>query len=594
MDAAVEAHLIRRRIALVVFGVLGVFLFSSEFMNAVFNNRLDARGVALGSRLVFAFKPTVVGIYLVFALILYLLIVRYLRPLLRFLVDGTCYEEARTAAINVPRVIIAFQLTAWTVGTLLYYMLKGWEAESGIPVWFGLPLKIAVGLPAGVYTSILFNLTLIRAKARLRITSLGTGENDRFSRNRDYWAVAAILVFVVVNLAYVSYYFALSTAAPDARNFYVPMLCAAAFYGGVSFGLIALSKREYFIQIESIRSTLERIVAGDRNLDSRIAIINYNELGEIAGTVNLIVDNFVQMLDRIGESAGIVLSSSRSLSNASHQQSVHANEQAAGAASIVQTMEEVDSHSKEIGSRAQNVEEAAQQMRTDIDAGSAAANRTIETMGDVRSSHAQLIERVQDLNARVRDIWEVVTIITGVARRIRMIAFNATLQASAAGKAGKGFEVVANEIRKLAEESVSSTADIDSRVQQVQAAADSLVETAQEDADRIHAAFDLTSEQKTTFESLLELSDTTAEAAESMSQRVSQQFDAFGRVLSSLKSISSGTTEFSSSIRDSNQTARSLSETVEMLEGIVRGEGRTSSRSRGDPVRSEGATRRRV
>jgi methyl-accepting chemotaxis protein len=56
-----------------------------------------------------------------------------------------------------------------------------------------------------------------------------------------------------------------------------------------------------------------------------------------------------------------------------------------------------------------------------------------------------------------------------------------------------------------------------------------------------------------------------------MSQRVSQQFDAFGRVLGSLKNISAGTSEFTASIEDSNQTARSLGETVAMLEDITRG-----------------------
>ena len=524
MKDAAEVQRIRRRIALVVFGVLGVFLFSSEFMNAVFNNRLDQLGVPIGERIVFAFKPTVVAIYLVFAFLLCVLIMRYLRPLVRFLTDGSGYEKARTAAINVPRVIIGFQLTAWTVGTLLYYALKGWEAESGIPVWFGLPLKVAVGLPAGVYTSILFNLILIPAKRRLEITALAADEDDRFSRHRDYWVVAAILVFVVVNLTYVSYYFARADIEPAAGNFYVPLLLAAAFYGGVSFGLMALSKREYFIQIESIRSTLRRMAVGDRQFDSRIAIINYNELGEIAGYANLIVDNFVRILGQIRDSAGTVFASSRSLSDASRRQSVHANEQASDTSRIVQTMEEIDSYSQEIGSRAKEVEDAAQRMRTQIDAGNTGTATTIETMDAVRSSHAALVEQVQDLDARLRDIWEVVTIITGIARRIRIIAFNATLQASAAGSAGKSFGVVADEIRKLAEETVESTGDIDSRVGQIQAVADTLVESASADSEKVGAAWDLANDQKATFDSLLELSNETAQDAATMSERVSRQF----------------------------------------------------------------------
>ncbi|MFW6212268.1 MAG: methyl-accepting chemotaxis protein [Spirochaetota bacterium] len=332
-----------------------------------------------------------------------------------------------------------------------------------------------------------------------------------------------------------------------------------------------LSKKEYFIQIESIRSTLKRMVAGDRHLDSRIAIINYNELGEIAGYVNQVVDNFMNILARVSQSAGIVLSSSRSLTHSGSQQSLRASEQVSTTTRIVHTMEEVDSHSQEIGTRARNVEDAAKRMRSEIDAGNDATTRAGETMERVRASHEALIGEVNELNERLGDIWEVVSIVSGIARKIRMIAFNATLQAAAAGRAGKSFEGVANEIRKLADETVSSSADIDERVKQVQSAAEQLVGSAKEDSEKIGAAWKLTREQQEIFASLLELSDTTAAAAVSMSERVSRQFEALGTVLGSLKSISAGTNEFSASIEDSNRTARSLSETVSVLEEITRG-----------------------
>jgi len=141
-----------------------------------------------------------IRIYIVFAGLLYFLIMRYLKPLFQFLTLGEQYGQARKAAINVPRIIIVFQFVAWTTGTTLYYFMKGWEAESGIPFSLGLPLKMAVGLPAGVYTSLLFNMILIEAKQKLTITSLKDGEDDSFSRNRDYYVVLAILLFLIGGL----------------------------------------------------------------------------------------------------------------------------------------------------------------------------------------------------------------------------------------------------------------------------------------------------------------------------------------------------------------------------------------------------------
>jgi hypothetical protein len=311
-----ETGRIKRKIALTVYGVLGVFLFASEFLNAVFNNRLDQLGFSFLERVVFAAKPTVFGLYVVFARGLYLLILRYLKPLFRYLDTGAGYERARKAAVNVPWVIIIFQSAAWTVATFLCYMGMGWTVDSGIPLLFGLPLKIAVGLPSGVYISIIFNLILIPAKQQLNITALAAGEDDRFSRNRDFFVVLAIIIVMIVNFAYISYYYANASVQVSLASFYLPLIGVAVFYGVVSFGLIALSKREYRLQIDSIRGILRRMAAGDARVDTRINIINYNELGEIAGYVNEIVDNFAGIIAKITETSGLVLESSQTLSSA--------------------------------------------------------------------------------------------------------------------------------------------------------------------------------------------------------------------------------------------------------------------------------------
>jgi hypothetical protein len=67
----------------------------------------------------------------------------------------------------------------------------------------GLLLKIGVGLPAGVYISILFNLILVPTKRRLGMTEMHRNENDVFSRWRDHIAVAAAAVFMTINYSYI-------------------------------------------------------------------------------------------------------------------------------------------------------------------------------------------------------------------------------------------------------------------------------------------------------------------------------------------------------------------------------------------------------
>lgn len=564
-----ETGRIKRNIALTVYGVLGIFLFASEFLNSVFNNRLDGLGFSFVERVVFAAKPAVFGLYVVFALGLYLLIIRYLTPLFRYLETGDGYDKARKAAVNVPWVIIIFQSAAWTIATFLYYMGMGWTVESGIPFLFGLPLKIAVGLPSGVYISIIFNLILIPAKQQLNITCLGDGEDDRFSRNRDFFVVLAIIIVMIVNFAYISYYYANAAVQVSLASFYLPLIGVAVFYGVVSFGLIALSKREYRLQIDSIRVILRRMAGGDTRVDTRINIINYNELGEIAGYVNEIVDNFAGIIAKINETSGLVLESSQTLSSASRENSAYANQQASSTTEIVTTMEEVDALSHEIGSQAGNVEESAHRMRTEIDTGFSTTKATIDTMESVRTSNAETITEIKNLGDHIRNIWEIVKIINGIAGQIKIIAFNATLEAASAGEAGKNFEIVASEIRRLADNTVASTSEIRARIEQIQSAADALIHSSETDTKHISRAWTLSQQQETTFDSLLKLSDSSSDAAAAMNSRVSQQIGAFEQVLITLKQISTGIHEFSESIEETNRTADRLNETAATLNEIV-------------------------
>src|SRR6056297_2328486 len=560
---------IRIRLALVVYVILGLFLFSSEFMNALFNNSLDSSGAAFVDRLVFAFKPTVVLIYLIFSTILYVIIMRYLKPLFSYIVEGTGYDQARKAAIKIPWLIIIFQFVAWTVGTTLYYMLKGWEAESGIPFSFGLPLKIAVGFPSGVYTSILFNLILIPAKKKLNIVAMREGEDDTFSRRRDYYVVGAIISFLIINFSYITYYYSRARIDIGFTSFYLPMLLTALFYAVVSYGLMALSKKKYFIQINSVKNVLRKMAKKNTQLDRHINIINYNELGETAAYVNTILNNFYTLLKKISETSSLMSDSSSTLASTSQQNAAHSNQQASSTAEIVSTMEGLDDLSKNIGTQAGQVEDSAGRMKDSVKDGFTITQENIEIMKEVRDSYQNTIEGMRNLGEHIGGIWEIVKIINGIAGQIKIIAFNAALEASAAGEDGKNFEIVASEIRRLADNTVNSTNEIKTKISDIQHASDELIGSSEEDTIKIQDAWEMSHRLEEVFKKILELSETSLQSAASMNQSVSQQINAFEEILLTVKQISEGINEFTDSIEDTKRTAVTIEETVETLNSIV-------------------------
>jgi len=560
---------IRKRTAIAVFGILAFFLFSSELLNSIFNNLLDEQGFGFGARVLFSFKPVVVVLFVVMCVTLYATIMWYLRPLLRYLANGQDHQKARGAAVNLPWVIILFQLAGWTIGTVLYYYFEHWHAQSGIPFWMGIVLKLGAGLPAGVYLSIVFNLILIPTKRRLGIVEMHRNENDLFSRWRDYVAVTAAAVFMTVNYSYIVYYYSRTSIRLTFADFYGPLLFVGGVFTAISVGLIVISKVEYAIQIESIQSVLSEMAAGRAGSGRRIQILNFNELGQAASSVNVILDDFANMLGRISETSNRLAESSQRLSATGQQNAAHSNQQAASTAEIVSTMENLNRLSADIGRQVKLVEEQSVRMKEGVYDGSTITKENIAKMQELTSSYSGTIDGMNSLGAQIVGIWEIVKIITGIAGQIKIIAFNAALEASSAGEAGRNFEIVAGEIRRLADSTVSSTNEIRAKIADIQQASDTVIASSESDTLKIQDAREMSVRLEKVFETILGSSETSSESAIMVRTAVDQQIGAFGQVLATLRQISEGIRDFAASIEETSVTTDILRGTVGDLNSIV-------------------------
>lgn len=563
---------LKLRLGIINYAVLGFFLFLSEFLNAVFNNTLDARGASFLERVSFTFKPMVVLLYLFFATIIFLIVLSYLRPLFTFLDKKEKYQQARTAAIRIPWTILIFEVCSWALGTTVYYMMYKFKAESGIPFVFGLLLKVAVGSMAGMYSAILINLVLMPAKQELSIQEIRKGEYDGFSRVRDTLVVLFSSFYIVVIFSYITYYYANRGAAGGqvlGTAFYLPLfgLCLGSI--AVAAGLIALSRYEYRKQIRSIRDVVRDLSLQSSDLDHRINILNFNELGEIAGYVNAILGNFDTLLGDIQGTSEKIGESTKRVAATSQQNAAYSNQQAAAATEVVSTMEDVNILSKQVGGGIRLVADQSVAVKEHVRDGFSTIQQNLEKMDQVKISYGQTIDGIRTLGEHINGIWEIVKIINNIAGQIKIIAFNAALEASSAGEAGKNFEIVASEIRRLADNTVASTGEIKSRISEIEEASDKLVQSSEEDSEKIQEAWEMSQKIEGLFTHILDASETSAGSAEEIRESVSKQMNAFEQILVTLRQISEGISEFAQTIDENTDTAHTLEETAQVLGGIV-------------------------
>ena len=176
---------------------------------------------------------------------------------------------------------------------------------------------------------------------------------------------------------------------------------------------------------------------------------------------------------------------------------------------------------------------------------------------------------IETLNDSIASIWEIVNIINNIASQTKIIAFNAELEATAAGEAGRNFQIVATEIRRLADNTVSSTAKIKDSISDIQSFSQSLSKTSSTGTARINEGIETTGQLKSLMEKLREMATATNNFAGSISKKTEQQADAFRQILQTLKQISSGIGQFAASTTHIAENSHDMKKLINELEELI-------------------------
>ena len=348
-------------------------------------------------------------------------------------------------------------------------------------------------------------------------------------------------------------------------------LVAVIGVGAVLAILIPLIRRILVRPLSAITDTIRELSEQGGDLTREIPVRAPDELGVLAGHVNRFIGTLrTQMLD-IQMSAEVMNGAVRDLSGASRRIETTANSQAAAVKEVVSTMEDADALSKRVAVRVQEVAEFADGTRDQVGHGFTLTRNNREKMTEIRDANRDVGAGIRAMGEHVRNIWEIIEIINAVADQTRIIAFNAELEASAAGERGESFEIVANEIRRLANHTVTATRQIKGRIDEIQKAADALVLTADAGTKRITEGEKVSARLETVFGEIQRSADSSAESARNITDSISQQVAAFEQILLTLKEISAGIDSFVISTRSTSRAAETLQAMAGELDGIVGG-----------------------
>jgi methyl-accepting chemotaxis protein len=335
---------------------------------------------------------------------------------------------------------------------------------------------------------------------------------------------------------------------------------ASLFFVGFTIFFAFLVLILLVIDITRSANSLQRLFTGleENDLALTLTVRSGDEFGELMTAFNRFLARLREVFKAFTHDANMMVIAVYELSSSAKEITTTANQQSASVSEIVSTMESNKNLSEQMAAKTAEVANLAKQTQDFSRKGVELWGANQEMMEGIRTQNGKIINEIKNLSDMIQRINEAIGIIDGIADQTKLIAFNASLEASSSGEAGARFAVVAAEIRRFADNVVDSTREITQKIEEVQAASQVLIAEADNGSKQIDQGYERMVEQKAVFENIAENSQNVATRSQQISNLSKQQEYASSQILSTLKEISAGVKQFVTSTASTSKIADNL------------------------------------
>lgn len=330
--------------------------------------------------------------------------------------------------------------------------------------------------------------------------------------------------------------------------------------------------RNIVLQPLAKMSDISRDIAkGEGDLTKRVPTEGNDEIACMGKYFNEFIEKLQQMIKKVAHVTDKVASASVELSATAEEISKgtdtltsRASQTAAAVEEMNATVGQVAQNSGKAASLAQDTVKTAQE-------GGTVVSSTISGMQQLSDAVSNSATIISDLGKSSDQIGEIVRTIEDIADQTNLLALNAAIEAARAGEQGRGFAVVADEVRKLAERTTKATKEIGDMIRQIQHDTRGAVDSMQQGTQKVTAGVDLVNKTGEALSQIVRMVSESADMIRQIAVASEQQSVATQQIASDIENVAKVTKESSSGAHESAKASQDLSQLAVELQGIVGG-----------------------
>jgi len=328
-------------------------------------------------------------------------------------------------------------------------------------------------------------------------------------------------------------------------------------------------RKEVTTPLEHMTNSLRDIASGEGDLTRRLAVRGNDEIGQASSVFNDMMDKISSLVRHVGESAGQVSAAARDLVAGAEKVAAASRNQNDTSSAAASAVDQMAASIASVAQSADDVRERSHESLRRSEEGNASLSRLSEGVGMVESTVREIAESVGQFVLSTEAITNMTRQVKDIADQTNLLALNAAIEAARAGEQGRGFAVVADEVRKLAEKSSSSASEIDAITRTLGQQSEAVKRSI--DDGMVHIA--ASRESVANVESILSAASGSVadvgKGLDSIAEATGEQRSAAANVAGNIEQIAAMANENSNAIDQTAAAAHSLDALAAELQGAV-------------------------